>query len=289
MINEQLSDELYVLFRDLLRSRCGLAYPERKRMDLMHGLNMALHASRLPDLAALYAEAEAGGAAWEIVLAHLTIGETYFFRNQAQFDVLREQILPELLERRAKTRALRVWSAGCATGEEPYSVAMLLGESLPDPESWQVSILATDLNPQFLARARDGLYGSWSFRDTPERLREQFFTPEHNRWRLSAGIRNMVSFARLNLVEPGYPAILNGTYGQDIILCRNVTIYFEEATTRQIIDRFYDALFPGGWLFVGHAEPQADIYQRFEVHNFPKTILYRKPLDAPFFTELKSG
>lgn len=289
MMDDQLSDELYILFRDLLRARCGLAYPERKRADLAHGLNLALRAARLPDMAALYAEADALGPAWETILLHLTIGETYFFRNQAQFDAMREQILPDLLDRRAKTRALRVWSAGCATGEEPYSIAMLLAEVLPDLESWQVTILGTDLNPQFLARAREGLYSNWSFRDTPEELRSQFFSPHNNRWHLSPHIRQMVSFARLNLVEPIYPAILNGTYGHDIILCRNVTIYFDEATTRQIVNRLYDSLFPGGWLIVGHAEPQVDIYQRFEVHNFPKTILYRKPLDAPFFTELKTG
>ncbi len=285
-MDEQLTDELYLLFRDLMQERCGLAYPERKRADLAHGLGAALRASKLGSLAQLYADARAHGPAWETLVASLTIGETYFFRNQAQFDALREQIVPELIARRSSIRTLRIWSAGCATGEEPYSIAMMLSELLPDPAQWQVHILATDINPQFLARAREGLYGNWSFRDTESRLRDIYFTPEGNRWRLSPSIRQMVNFSRLNLVEPCYPAIINGTYGQDIIFCRNVTIYFDEPTTRQIIERFYAALFPGGWLVVGHAEPQADLYQRFEVHNFPRTILYRKQLDAPYFTEL---
>src|SRR5262245_55652868 len=119
----ELSDELYIRFRDLLLTRCGLYYPERKRGDLAHGLSMALGNTSHRTLAELYADAVASGPGWEALLAQLTIGETYFFRNSAQFDALREHILPELLARRDALRTLRLWSAGCATGEEPYSLA----------------------------------------------------------------------------------------------------------------------------------------------------------------------
>jgi chemotaxis protein methyltransferase CheR len=282
----QLDDSLYVRFRDLLRERCGLDYPARKRADLAHGLRLVLETSRHADLAALYADAAAGGPGWEILLAQLTNGETYFFRNTPQFDALRQHILPELIQRRQAMRHLRIWSAGCATGEEPYSVAMTLVDLLPEDELWQVSILATDINPQFLARARDGLYGSWSFRETPDTMRERFFTPEQNRWRLHSRIRQMVTFTRLNLAQPCFPAILNGTYAQDLILCRNVTIYFDEATTHQLIERFHSSLLPGGWLLVGHAEPQASANQQLELHNFSHTVAYRKRLDAPVFSRM---
>jgi chemotaxis protein methyltransferase CheR len=287
-INAELSDELYAGFRDLLLARCGLYYPERKRGDLAHGLNIVLEATSYRSLTELYGDAVAGGAAWEAILAQLTIGETYFFRNQAQFDALRQHILPELLARRAMTRTLRLWSAGCATGEEPYSLAIVLDQLLPRDDTWNISILATDINPHFLARAREALYSSWSFRQTPDELRDRYWITEQGRWRLCSDIRRMVSFARINLAEPGYPAITNGTSAIDIILCRNVTIYFDEATTRQVAQRFYSALMPGGWLIVGHAEPQADVYHPFKVHNFPDTILYHKPLDAPAFL-LDSG
>jgi chemotaxis protein methyltransferase CheR len=286
MTEAHLDDELYLRFRDLLHDRCGLDYPERKRADLAHGLRMALAASSHPDIAALYADAAAGGPGWEIILAQLTVGETYFFRNTPQFDALRQHILPELMRRRQAMRHLRIWSAGCATGEEPYSIAMMLADLLPSDEFWQVSILATDINPLFLARARDGLYGSWSFRETPDAIRERFFTPEQNRWRLHSAIRQMVTFTRLNLAEPCFPAILNGTYAQDLILCRNVTIYFDEPTTHQLIERFHSTLLPGGWLLVGHAEPQASANQQLELHNFPQTVAYRKRLDAPLFSPL---
>jgi chemotaxis protein methyltransferase CheR len=279
----ELTDELYISFRDLLRERCGLHYPDRKRSDLVHGLAQAMNAGGFPDLAALYADARLGGAGWEIILAQLTVGETYFFRNQPQFEAFRQQLLPELLQRRATIRSLRVWSAGCATGEEPYSIAMLLGDMLPREQMWQVSILATDLNPRFLARAREALYSEWSFRETTEAQRARFWVREGNRWRLRPEIRRMVLFTRLNLAEPSYPAINNGTCAMDIIFCRNVMIYFDEETIRQVLARMYAALAPGGWLLVGHAEPQAALYQQFEVHNFPNAIIYRKPLDAPPF------
>jgi chemotaxis protein methyltransferase CheR len=282
-MSAELSDELYTRFRDLLLTRCGLYYPERKRGDLAHGLTMALGTTCHRTLSELYADAVAGGPGWEAILTQLTIGETYFFRNGAQFDALREHILPELFDRRDSLRTLRLWSAGCATGEEPYSLAILLSELLPSDHSWNASILATDINPVFLARAREALYGNWSFRETPDELRTRYWAEEQGRWRLRSDIRRMVSFTRLNLAEPCFPAIANGTSAMDIIICRNVTIYFDEATTRQIAERFFGALTPGGWLIVGHAEPQASVYHQFEVHNFPNTVVYRKPLDSPLF------
>lgn len=287
-MTQHVSDDLYRRFRDLLARRAGLHYPEAKRADLVHGLALALQATELHSLDALYAAAHDDGRAWETLIAHLTIGETYFFRHAAQFEVLRRQILPELIAQRAKLRTLRIWSAGCATGEEPYSIAMLLHELLPEPETWHVTILATDINARFLERARAGLYGAWSFREEAAAQRERFFTPEQGRWRLRPEIRRMVTFAPLNLAVPGYPSVTTGTCALDLIMCRNVTIYFDEATTRQIAERFFEALLPGGWLLVGHAEPHATTYRQFQVHNLPDAILYRKALDAPGFVVTKT-
>jgi chemotaxis protein methyltransferase CheR len=283
MIPVELNDDLYIRFRDMLYQRVGLNYPERKRSDLAYAVGQALHAMAYTDLQRFYQEAEAGGLAWETLLSHATIGETYFFRNSAQFTALREQIVPDILRRRGTLGHVRIWSAGCSSGEEPYSIAMTLKDVLPDHASLHTSILATDLNLEFLARAQSGLYGTWSFRETSEHVRDRYFKPEGNRWRLNDDIRRMVRFARLNLVEDAYPAIMNGTCALDIIFCRNVTIYFDTATTRAIVERFYKALVPGGWLIVGHAEPQSGVYDQFEVHNFVNTVVYRKPPNAPLF------
>jgi chemotaxis protein methyltransferase CheR len=246
---------------------------------LSHAARAAGHA----DLEALAAAVTDDPAAWEALIAEVTIGETYFFRNTAQFIALRELILPSLIDMRRQSAYLRLWSAGCATGEEPYSLAMTLDDVLPEPQRWQVSILATDINRRFLQRAREAVYGAWSFRETPAALRERYFTPEGARWRLNAAIRRQVVFTHLNLAEPTYPAAGNGTLALDLIFCRNVTIYFDEATTRQVAQRFYDALTPGGWLVIGHAEPHLAIYRQFETHNVPGAVLYRKPLRAPVF------
>jgi chemotaxis protein methyltransferase CheR len=285
MIMTMLSDELYVRFRDLLLDRSGLHYPERKRHDLAHNLDMAMRAGGYSSFSELYNDV-VNGQAWELLVEHLTIGETYFFRNGPQFDALRQHIVPEILRRRSAlpegARSIRTWSAGCASGEEPYSLAMMMSEIVPSA-GWHVSILATDINPRFLGLAREGLYGEWSFRETSDAQRAQFFHREQNRWRVRPDIRRMVSFMPLNLAERSYPSITNGTVAMDLLLCRNVTIYFDEATTRQVVQRFYGALAPGGWLVVGHAEPNATLYKQFEVHNFPSTVIYRKPLDAPAF------
>ncbi len=267
----------------MLLNRAGLHYPERKRDDLAYGLSHAAQAAGLPDIQALYTDIVNGGPAWDTVLEHLTVGETYFFRNVPQFEALRRQVLPELIGRQTKLRSLRLWSAGCATGEEPYSLAMTINDMLPDADTWQVTILATDINAGFLARARAALYSNWSFRETSEEMRDHYFTQEDNRWRLRAEIRRRVIFARLNLVEDMFPSVISGTCALDLIFCRNVMIYFDETTIRRVVDRLYRALSPGGWLFVGHAEPQASVYHQFEVHNFPSTVVYRKPLDAPMF------
>lgn len=285
-----LSDELYRRFRDLLARRAGLHFPETKRDDLAHRLTQARQAASLPSLDALYTAAHDDGKAWEAIVTHLTIGETYFFRHAAQFEVLRQHIFPQLIAERSALRMLRIWSAGCATGEEPYSLAMLLHELLPEPATWHVTILATDINPLFLERARNGLYGAWSFREGEAAvLRERYFTPEQERWRLRPEIRRMVSFAPLNLAGSGYPTMATGTCALDLIVCRNVTIYFDEVVTRQIAERFYQALLPGGWLLVGHAEPHAVNYRQFQVRNFPDAIFYRKAPDAPGFAIAPTG
>ncbi len=277
-------EELYDRFAQLIRTRAGLYYPEQRRSDLIYGLQRAAQYFGISDLEKLLALVEHYPAAWDELIAELTIGETYFFRNAAQFTALREIILPDLVQQRSTVRYLRLWSAGCATGEEPYSLAIVLREYLPADPPWQISILATDINRRFLARAHEACYGNWSFRETPPEVRERYFVPERGQWRLRTEIRADVTFAQLNLAEPVYPSPQLGITAFDVIFCRNVMIYFDEATTRQVIQRLYDSLTPGGWLVVGHAEPNVELYRQFETHNAPGTILYRKPLTASPFT-----
>jgi chemotaxis protein methyltransferase CheR len=289
----------YLRFRDLVLERSGLHFPDKRRCDLEAGLLKVLAESPLVstnggyDLDGYYRllcdrNNQTGRGGLERLINKLTVGETHFFRNKAQFDALSTHILPALIARKRAAAAaigpdnqpqLRIWSAGCATGEEPYSLAIMLKELLPDIDKWHILILATDINQAALARAQEALYSDWSFREPRiKALQPRYFSfvPTIKRYRLRADIRQMVAFAPLNLIEDSYPAVHNNTVGLDLILCRNVTIYFTEADTQRVVRRFHESLFEGGWLVVGHSEPSLVVYRAFQARLFSKALFYQK-------------
>jgi chemotaxis protein methyltransferase CheR len=266
-------------FCELIHDRSGLDFPPSRRADLEDVIAKTVARHGMPNPPALFAklsDGPVGEAILQAMIVDLTVGETYFFRNEPQFQALERQILPELIARRRSTRQLRLWSAGCASGEEPYSLAILLERLLPDLADWNVLILATDINPQVLARAERGCFGEWSFRQMPAEIREKYFVPCGTELELHPRVRSRVTFARLNLVEDAFPSILTHTRELDLILCRNVLIYFREETVRRIVDRFYHCLAEDGWLVVGHAEPSQSVFGQFASYNFPGTVTYRK-------------
>lgn len=290
-----LSDDVYYRFRELISNHCGLYFPEQKRRDLEIGLSKALGSTskEITDVDTYYhflsavSDPEAQ-AEMTRLMSLLTIGETHFFRNEAQFDALQNHILPNLIRQKRMmattsgsnapaTLRLRLWSAGCATGEEPYSLAILLRELIPDIVNWHILILATDINEAFLSRARQALYSAWSFRESRAvAMRSHYFTQKGKQYQLRDDIRQMVTFTYHNLGANNFPAFSNNTSGMDVIICRNVMIYFGSETTHALVNRFYDALVDGGWLVVGHSEPSMLMYRRFQVHSFPNTLLYQK-------------
>jgi len=214
----------------------------------------------------------------EVLASYLTIGETYFFRDQAVFQCLEQLVLPELISaRRAGDRRLRIWSAGCSTGEEPYSIAMLLDRLIPDRSEWNISILATDINPVFLQKASRGVYNAWSFREDLHGTRERFFSRTGRaRFEIAARIKSMVTFAYLNLAQDAYPSAANNTYAMDIIFCRNVLMYFEAARSRELIGRMSDALLEGGWFFVSAVESPHVVWPQLTEAGIPEVVAYRK-------------
>jgi chemotaxis protein methyltransferase CheR len=279
----QLSDADYRRFRDLLLEHSGLHFPQSKRRDLEVGVRNAMRDADVGGLEAYYrrlAAGKTGNLNWENLIQHVTTGETYFFRNAAQFAALRTHILPGLIAQRRQSgiHMLRVWSAGCATGEEPYSLAILLHQLLPDIGQWHIMILGTDINRESLMTAQRGVYRSWSFRaETPESIKSLYFQRRGDRFELNLDVRRMVVFAYLNLVRPGYSAVDSHTFGLDLILCRNVTIYFKQQTTQAVLERFHQALLDGGWLILGHSEPLPELYSnRFRAHYFPGAVVHQK-------------
>ncbi|HYN74459.1 MAG TPA: CheR family methyltransferase [Candidatus Methanoperedens sp.] len=214
----------------------------------------------------------------EILASRLTINETYFWREPRSFEALEEHILPELIRLRDKgDRRLRIWSAGCSTGEEPYSIAIAVCRLLPAREDWRVSILATDINPGMLRRATTGVYGKSSFRNPPPWLKKDYFRPHGDgRWEIHPEIREMVTFAYLNLAEDVYPSPLSNTMAMDIVFCRNVLMYFSPERVTNLGQRFFGALVDGGWLIVGACELSQQLFPQFSPVNFPGAIVYRK-------------
>jgi chemotaxis protein methyltransferase CheR len=239
--------------RELLRGRLGLTLPR--------GANLARAAQRAADELRLAGPAELTevlhrrpyGEPLEALVAALNIGETHFYRDTRQIRALEERILPELIAARRPERRLRVWSAGCSTGEEPYTLAMLIHRLLPDRSHWDVLILGTDISIRSLETARRGLYRNWSLRGMPDAARLAYLRSEGDGVRVAPRIRAMVRFERLNLAAGGYPALI-GAGPMDLILCRNVLLYFDEAVAGAVVSRLRDALRDAGWLLLSQVE-----------------------------------
>ena len=266
-------------FQALLQEVSGLELPETRLPDLQRAVNRALVATGLADADALYRHLRdrAGRPSLEVFVGDLTIGETHFFRNRPQFRALEHHILPELIERRRASRRLRVWSAACSTGEEPYSLAILLERLLPDRARWDVRILATDINRTALERARRGQYGTWSFRDVPDDVASAFFVRHGTTLEVAGRIREAVSFAHLNLAADTWPSAATATLDLDLVLCRNVLIYFGDDLSHQVAARLHGALAHGGWLLVAPAELSQAVFRHFTVVNLDGAVAYRKP------------
>jgi chemotaxis protein methyltransferase CheR len=267
----------------LIEERAGLILRENHRAaDVQRAITLVIAQFHMEDTDTLYQQLlynDSSQPAWQKLLQALTIGETYFFRNEAHFDALRNHIFPLMIARKRalNQRWLRIWSAGCATGEEIYSLAMMLRDLLPDYKEWSIYLIGTDINDAYLEQARQGFYRINSFRgETPANLRDKWFSKHGNIYELSTQIRDMVIFRNLNLLADTYPTEDSMLQAMDMILCQNVTIYFERAVTEQIQARLADTLTEDGWLILGHSEPLFIKSSNFVLRNFPNAVVYQR-------------
>jgi chemotaxis protein methyltransferase CheR len=274
-------DALWRRVSEFIAQYTGLDFRDERRSDLQRGLAAAAAELGLDDAAGCaewLLSASPTRPQWNIVASHLTIGETYFFRERKAFDALAEHVLPELIRRRrGREQRLRLWSAACSTGEEAYSLAILVRQMLPDWQDWAVTILATDINERFLQRAAAGIYGEWSFRESTAGFKERYFAATPNgRFAIAPEIRNCVTFAHQNLAQDSLLSPMADAHGMDIIFCRNVLIYFTASHARKLAENLHRALAEGGWLAVSPSECSQTLFSSFAAVNFPGTILYRK-------------
>jgi chemotaxis protein methyltransferase CheR len=267
-------------FEDLIRARSGINMREQEAplLDKTLAARMQAHRFSTPQsyLDWLDEESAQTQSEWNHLFVLLTNQESYFFRDPGQLAVIREHVLPELVRRNCHTRTLRIWSAGCSTGEEPYSLAMMLDEVLPHREEWHVLLLGTDLSEAALERARSGVYGAWSFRALDSQKQERFFAACGNKWEVKPHLRRMVTFAPGNLLLDNFPSPATPLHDMDLIVCRNVFIYFDREAVARVIGKLSATLRPDGFLVTGHTElhdvPLGDLQAR----PFPQSVIYQR-------------
>jgi len=280
MLNEDLSKDLSIeefrRFRDLIHRHSGI-YLEESKLDSLR-ISLVARATRLGygTLDDYYDALGRDDREFNELLNLVTINETSFFRFPAQFDALRDRVVPEVMARKKPgDRDLRVWSAGCSTGEEPYSIAMTLLDTGITASGWKPQVLGTDVSTKALARAKSGVYGKRAMMNiAPDVVSRYFERTMSGEYRVNDRVRSLVDFGYQNLIKEPYPLSLMG--GWDIIFCRNVTIYFRIESTRRVVRNFYDSLNEGGYLFIGHSETLTSISDDFEAVELGGVFLYRK-------------
>jgi chemotaxis protein methyltransferase CheR len=271
-----LSDAEYRMFRDYFKAACGLWFGDDSRFLLENRLARRMRQLEIPSFAAyhyLLRKQAAGEDELAAVIDELTTNETYFFRERNQLRALIEEIVPALLAQRS-AGPVNVWSAGCSSGEEPYSIVMLALEAGLRPGA-DLRVHASDISRRCLAKARQGEYREASFRETPPELRGRYFREKNGLSELSPEVRKHVYFTRMNLLEPARFALLGPL---DVVLCRNVIIYFDKDTKKNVIDSFASRLAPGGYLLLGHSESLIHVTSAFELAHLRNDLVYRKPL-----------
>src|SRR5579883_507446 len=242
---------------ELLYAHAGLRFAPPRDGSLADAVSRAMERAGLRDLGDYALRLATGGASLDELCDEATVGETYFFREPEQFEFLRRHALPELLWRRGERHAMRLWSAGCASGEEAWSLAMLLEQEGLGGRS---HVLATDISRAALARALRGVYGRWSLRgEAAARARPWLRAAERERggptFAVDERLRRLVAFDYLNLASDAYPAIARGAFSLDVVLCRNVLIYFDRDIVARVVRRLYDSLADGGWLVLASTDP----------------------------------
>lgn len=274
----KMSDEEFRLLRDFVYQHCGLHFTEESKYLLERRLGKRLQHHRLKNFKDYYYllryNRDKDQELTEVV-NQLTTNETYFFREDFQLQTFTKEILPELRDRKAKSgeRKLRIWSAGCSTGEEPYTIAMLILEN-PAFRDWQVEIIGTDISQRVLQVARKGIYGTSSFRATNERYKRQYFDEVDGKCRISDRVKKLVTISHLNLFDNPRVTLLGK---MDVVFCRNVIIYFDLAGKKRVVENFHQRLKPEGFLLLGHSESLMNVTNAFALRHYTHDMVYQRP------------
>jgi chemotaxis protein methyltransferase CheR len=268
-----LTDHELSEIRMLIEERTGIHFDESRERFLSTRVREHMHERGYTRASELLRAVRKTNVEYDSFLERMLTQETSFFRYPAVFEAFEKRVLPEIHVSKfwKNPRTLRVWSAGCSTGEEPYSIAITVADSLSFADAWNVEILATDVGKQALKHAERGIYSGRSLASVNEKQLAGHFTKVENKFHVKPRLKKMISFAPMNLASPVYVGRM------DLIFCMNVLIYFTEERRRALVQRFYEALEPGGYLFLGHSESISKMPVKFQAIVLGDCILYRKP------------
>lgn len=269
-----ITEKEFYLFKDIIYRHTGIQMTEKKRNLVVARLSKRLRALGLQSFSQYYEYLNTSlDASDELnnLINRITTNKTDFFREKHHFDFLTNEVLPVFIDssKRGGERRLRIWSAGCSSGEEPYSLAMTIADAFKDERGWDLKILATDLDTDVLMRASRGVYSSPQITPVPIGYLSKYFSRSSEGYEVSPQIKSMVSFRRLNLMDPAFP--MKRPF--DIIFCRNVMIYFDDQTKQDLVKKYHSHLKPNGYMFVGHSESLMNMKHLF---RFLKHTVYIK-------------
>lgn len=280
---ENLSDPAWIRIRNLVYQVSGIYQAENKFYLLVSRANrrMKVLGTRTPrEYLDILTARPNRDSEMRNLLNEITIGETSLFRSMPQIDALRKVVIPAITEAKKKLgfAKLRFWSAGCSTGEEPYTLAMiLLEETQAALRDWKFEVVATDLNDRSVAKAQEGVYNDYAVRNVPPEFLKKYFTKAGSEFRVADSVRPFITFSRLNMLDDSKMLFMRGL---DVIFCCNVLIYFDGKSKSRTIQHFYNALMPNGYFFLGHSESLYGINEKFRLVHFPGATAYWKSSEA---------
>ncbi|GAB6061147.1 CheR family methyltransferase [Desulfonatronum parangueonense] len=278
-VNTAVKDSEFQQMRDFIYAQCGIFIPDNRKYLLQNRLFNRIKTLNLKDVGEyLYYLKYDSGRRQELprLFEVITTNETSFYRNPPQLKVFQDIVLPRILNglRQSGRRNLNIWSAGCSTGEEPYTLAIIIHEVLKSEiGSWNIRITANDLSEAVLRTARQGVYSDYSLRSTPKEIIARYFVEEAGRYKVCQNLKKLITFGQLNLNDRAQVKMVPRS---EIIFCRNVIIYFDDIMKKRVIGKFYDNLVPGGALFIGHSESLHHISRTLKPTYHTGSIVYFK-------------
>lgn len=279
MAPPKISAEDVVSFCDFFYKKTGISMDASRRYFIDRRLEERMAANECRNFREYLAlvKFQPGGAEMQALINEMTVNETYFFREDYQFQCLTRRMLDEIADARGGSRApIRIWSIPCSTGEEPYTIAISILENWPRANDFDIEILASDIDSRVLARAQEGIYEARALHRVPDKLRSAYFKKlAGERWQVIDDLRQSVDFSLINVCNPIDMARMRGI---DVIFCRNLLIYFDDLSRRRAADHFYEALNPGGFVALGHSESMSRISNVFAPRKFPEAIVHQRPL-----------